>query len=53
MQLMRDSYQLMSRLDSFKKLYIITLYHNFTLLFLNLGWVMNLTQSFLTTFFRV
>ena len=33
----------MSRLDSFRKLYIITLYHNFVFVFLNFGCVVNFT----------
>ena len=45
--------QLISRLLSFKKLYIITAYQSFTLLFMNFGCVVNLTQSYLTTFLRV
>lgn len=43
----------MSRLDSLRKLYIMTLYQSFVLLFLNLGCVVNFTQSFFITFFSV
>ena len=45
--------QLISLLESLRKLYIMTEYHNLILLFLNLGCVVNLTQSFLITFFKV
>jgi hypothetical protein len=45
--------QLISLLESLRKLYIMTEYHNLILLFLNLGCVVNLTQSFFITFFKV